>query len=297
MQTFEQQLKRFKTEVGFIAALDQSGGSTPKALKTYGVHEDAYDNDEEMFNLVHKMRSRIITSPAFNGDRVLAAILFENTLDREIEGKASSHYLWQEKNIVPLLKVDKGLQNESNGVQLMKNIPELNTLLQKAKEKDVFGTKMRSVIKLANPIGVQQLVEQQFEVAKQICAAGLIPIIEPEVDIHSPEKAPAEVLLKNEMMKQLDKLNSNELVMLKLSLPESANFYQECITHPNVVKVVALSGGFPIEEANRRLSENNGIIASFSRVLTDNLFSEQTDNDFHRALSATIEPIYIASKT
>jgi len=297
MQTFEKQLNRFKTEVGFIAALDQSGGSTPTALKTYGVNEDAYDTDEQMFDLVHQMRSRIITSSAFDGDRVLGAILFENTLDREIEGKASSHYLWQEKNVVPLLKVDKGLEEQVNGVQLMKDIPGLDKLLKKAKAKDVFGTKMRSVVKLANPLGIQQLVAQQFEVAKQICAAGLVPIIEPEVDINSPEKAEAEALLKIEIVKQLAQLNSDELVMLKLSLPESANFYQECISHPNVVKVVALSGGFPIDEANRRLSENNGIIASFSRVLTDNLFAGQADSDFNAALSATIEPIYVASKT
>ncbi|WP_166371729.1 fructose bisphosphate aldolase [Psychromonas sp. SA13A] len=297
MQTFEKQLNRFKTEPGFIAALDQSGGSTPTALKAYGVNEDAYDTDEEMFNLVHKMRSRIITSPSFRGDRVIGSILFENTLDREIEGKASSLYLWEEKNIVPFLKVDKGLEAQANGVQLMKAIPGLEALLQKAKAKDVFGTKMRSVIKLADPVGIQALVEQQFKVAKQICAAGLVPIIEPEVDINSPEKGAAEVLLKQEILKQLDLLNSNELVMLKVSLPETANFYQTCITHPNVVKVVALSGGYPIEEANRRLTENNGVIASFSRVLTNNLFAEQADADFNSALSATIEPIYIASKT
>ncbi|PKG40605.1 fructose bisphosphate aldolase [Psychromonas sp. Urea-02u-13] len=297
MQTFEKQLNRFKTEVGFIAALDQSGGSTPTALKTYGVNEDAYNTDEEMFDLVHKMRSRIITSSAFDGERVLGAILFENTLDREIEGKPSSQYLWQEKNVVPLLKVDKGLEDEVNGVQLMKAIPGLDVLLKKAKAKDVFGTKMRSVVKLANAAGIAQLVDQQFEVAKQICAAGLVPIIEPEVDINSPEKAAAEVLLKAEILKQLALLSSDELVMLKLSLPEVANFYQQCIGHANVVKVVALSGGFPIDEANRRLRENNGIIASFSRVLTDNLFAEQADNDFDAALSATIEPIYIASKT
>ncbi|MEJ6122420.1 fructose bisphosphate aldolase [Vibrio sp. 2-Bac 85] len=297
MQTFEKQLNRFKTEPGFIAALDQSGGSTPTALKAYGVNEDAYDTDEEMFNLVHKMRSRIITSPSFRGDRVIGSILFENTLDREIEGKASSLYLWEEKNIVPFLKVDKGLEAQANGVQLMKAIPGLDALLKKAKAKDVFGTKMRSVIKLADPVGIQALVEQQFKVAKQICAAGLVPIIEPEVDINSPEKGAAEVLLKQEILKQLDLLNSNELVMLKVSLPETANFYQACITHPNVVKVVALSGGYPIEEANRRLTENNGVIASFSRVLTNNLFAEQADADFNSALSATIEPIYIASKT
>ncbi|MEJ6080570.1 fructose bisphosphate aldolase [Vibrio sp. 1-Bac 57] len=297
MQTFEKQLNRFKTEPGFIAALDQSGGSTPTALKAYGVNEDAYDTDEEMFNLVHKMRSRIITSPSFRGDRVIGSILFENTLDREIEGKASSLYLWEEKNIVPFLKVDKGLEAQANGVQLMKAIPGLEALLQKAKAKDVFGTKMRSVIKLADPVGIQALVEQQFKVAKQICAAGLVPIIEPEVDINSPEKGAAEVLLKQEILKQLDLLNSNELVMLKVSLPETANFYQACIAHPNVVKVVALSGGYPIEEANRRLTENNGVIASFSRVLTNNLFAEQADADFNSALSATIEPIYIASKT
>lgn len=297
MQTFEKQLNRFKTDSGFIAALDQSGGSTPTALKAYGINEDAYDTDEEMFNLVHKMRSRIITSPSFGGDRVIGSILFENTLDREIEGKASSLYLWEEKNIVPFLKVDKGLEAQANGVQLMKAIPGLDALLKKAKAKDVFGTKMRSVIKLADPVGIQALVEQQFKVAKQICAAGLVPIIEPEVDINSPEKGAAEVLLKQEILKQLDLLNSNELVMLKVSLPETANFYQECIAHPNVVKVVALSGGYPIEEANRRLTENNGVIASFSRVLTNNLFAGQADADFNNALSATIEPIYIASKT
>ncbi len=297
MQTFEKQLNRFKTELGFIAALDQSGGSTPTALKTYGVNEDAYSTGQEMFDLVHEMRSRIITSPSFNGDKVIGSILFENTLDREIEGKPSSLYLWQEKNIVPFLKVDKGLEAQADGVQLMKAIPGLDTLLKKAKAKDVFGTKMRSVIKLANPIGIQKLVEQQFKVAKQICAAGLVPIIEPEIDIHSPEKAAAEALLKTELLKQLDLLNGDELVMLKISLPESANFYQECIDHPNVVKVVALSGGYPIEEANRRLTDNNGVIASFSRVLTNNLFSGQADDDFNAALSATIEPIYIASKT
>lgn len=297
MQTFEKQLNRFKTDSGFIAALDQSGGSTPTALKAYGINEDAYDTDEEMFNLVHKMRSRIITSPSFGGDRVIGSILFENTLDREIEGKASSLYLWEEKNIVPFLKVDKGLEAQANGVQLMKAIPGLDALLKKAKAKDVFGTKMRSVIKLADPVGIQALVEQQFKVAKQICAAGLVPIIEPEVDINSPEKGAAEVLLKQEILKQLDLLNSSELVMLKVSLPETANFYQECIAHPNVVKVVALSGGYPIEEANRRLTENNGVIASFSRVLTNNLFAGQADADFNNALSATIEPIYIASKT
>ena len=297
MQTFEKQLNRFKTELGFIAALDQSGGSTPTALKTYGVNEDTYSTDQEMFDLVHEMRSRIITSPSFNGDKVIGSILFENTLDREIEGKPSSLYLWQEKNIVPFLKVDKGLEAQADGVQLMKAIPGLDTLLKKAKAKDVFGTKMRSVIKLANPIGIQKLVEQQFKVAKQICAAGLVPIIEPEIDIHSPEKAAAEALLKTELLKQLDLLNGDELVMLKISLPESANFYQECIDHPNVVKVVALSGGYPIEEANRRLTDNNGVIASFSRVLTNNLFSGQADKDFNAALSATIEPIYIASKT
>ncbi|WP_298942929.1 fructose bisphosphate aldolase [uncultured Psychromonas sp.] len=297
MRTFEKQLNRFKTEIGFIAALDQSGGSTPTALKTYGVNEDAYSTDEEMFDLVHAMRSRIITSPSFNGDKVIGSILFENTLDREIEGKASSLYLWEEKNIVPFLKVDKGLEEQVNGVQLMKAIPGLEALLKKAKAKDVFGTKMRSVIKLADPVGIQKLVEQQFEVAKQICAAGLVPIIEPEIDINSPEKAAAEALLKTEILKQLELLNSDELVMLKISLPESANFYQECIAHPNVVKVVALSGGYPIEEANRRLTDNNGVIASFSRVLTNNLFSGQADDDFNAELSATIEPIYIASKT
>ncbi|WP_409440104.1 fructose bisphosphate aldolase [Psychromonas sp. GE-S-Ul-11] len=297
MKIFEKQLNRFKEELGFIAALDQSGGSTPTALKTYGINEDAYTSEQEMFDLVHAMRSRIITSPSFTGDRVLGSILFENTLDRDIEGKASSLYLWEEKNIVPFLKVDKGLEAEANGVQLMKPIPGLDELLKKAKAKDVFGTKMRSVIKLANAEGIEALVEQQFKVAKQICAAGLVPIIEPEVDINSPEKAAAEALLKEQLLKQLDLLDANELVMLKISLPESANFYDSCISHPNVVKVVALSGGYPIVEANRRLTENKGVIASFSRVLTDNLYNGQPDADFNAALAATIAPIYEASKT
>ena len=297
MQIFEKQLNRFKEELGFIAALDQSGGSTPTALKTYGINEDAYSNDQEMFDLVHAMRSRIITSPSFSGDQVLGSILFENTLDRDIKGKPSSLYLWEEKNIVPFLKVDKGLVTEVNGVQLMKPIPGLDELLKKAKAKDVFGTKMRSVIKLANAEGIAALVEQQFNVAKQICAAGLVPIIEPEVDINSPEKAAAEALLREQLLKQLDLLDANELVMLKISLPESANFYAPCINHPNVVKVVALSGGYHIAEANRRLTENKGVIASFSRVLTDNLYDGQADTDFNSALAATIAPIYEASKT
>ncbi|WP_428471030.1 fructose bisphosphate aldolase [Photobacterium indicum] len=297
MTIFEQQCNSIKNHKGFIAALDQSGGSTPKALKTYGIKEDAYHSNEEMFELVHEMRSRIITSPAFNTDNVLGAILFENTLDRQIKGKASSRYLWEEKQVVPFLKVDQGLESEANGVQLMKPIPDLEPLLVKAKQKGVFGTKMRSLILHADSKGIAQIVAQQFEVAKQISAAGLVPIIEPEINIHNSDKKQSEIILRTEIMSHLDTLNSDQLVMLKVSLPEQANFYQVCIAHPNVIKVVALSGGFPIDEANRRLAENLGMIASFSRVLTDNLYANQSDNNFNAALKATIEPIYLASIT
>ncbi|SMY32897.1 fructose bisphosphate aldolase [Photobacterium andalusiense] len=298
MTTFNtQQLEKMRTQEGFIAALDQSGGSTPKALKAYGIEESAYNNDEQMFDLVHAMRSRIITSPAFSGDKVIGAILFENTLDREIEGKPSSLYLWQDKGVLPFLKVDQGLEDKANGVQLMKPIIGLEALVAKAKSKDVFGTKMRSVIWDANETGIKAVVAQQIEVAKTIIAGGLVPIIEPEVSIDSPEKAQAEEILNRELSVQLDQLNDDQLVMLKLTLPEQANLYSDLIAHKNVVKVVALSGGFPLMQACEKLAANNGIIASFSRVLTDDLFADQAQADFDAALAKTIEPIYQASRS
>ncbi|WP_158770994.1 fructose bisphosphate aldolase [Paraglaciecola sp. L1A13] len=288
-------LTKIKSDNGFIAALDQSGGSTPKALLLYGVEETQYTNDEEMFTQVHLMRTRIVTSPAFNGKRVVGAILFENTLDRQIGGKSSAHFLWQEKNVVPFLKVDKGLLDEADGVQLMKPIADLDKLLAKANAQDVFGTKMRSVVKLANKKGIDAIVAQQFEVGKQILAAGLMPIIEPEVDINSPEKAAAEALLKAAILTELDKLDTDLKVMLKLTLPVEPNFYQELVKHPKVLKVVALSGGYNREEANRRLSENNGIIASFSRALTEGVSAQQSDDEFNAVLDKAIESIYQAS--
>lgn len=298
MTTFNtQQLEKMRTQEGFIAALDQSGGSTPKALKAYGIEESAYSNDEQMFGLVHAMRSRIITSPAFNGDKVIGAILFENTLDREIKGKPSSLYLWEDKGVLPFLKVDQGLEDKVNGVQLMKPIIGLEALVAKAKGKDVFGTKMRSVIWDANEAGIKSVVAQQIEVAKTIIAGGLVPIIEPEVSIDSPEKAQAEIILHRELSAQLNQLNDDQLVMLKLTLPEQVNLYSDLIAHKNVVKVVALSGGFPLMQACEKLAANNGIIASFSRVLTDDLFADQAQADFDAALEKTIEPIYQASRS
>lgn len=288
-------LKKIKSDNGFIAALDQSGGSTPKALRLYGVEETEYTNDDEMFTQVHLMRTRIVTSPAFNGKRVLGAILFENTLDREIGGKSSAHFLWQEKNVVPFLKVDKGLQDEADGVQLMKPIADLDSLLAKANAQDVFGTKMRSVVKLGNKAGINAIVAQQFEVGKQILAAGLMPIIEPEVDINSPEKAQAEALLKAAILAQLDALDADQTVMLKLTLPEETNFYSELVEHPKVLKVVALSGGYNRQEANRRLSQNTGMIASFSRALTEGVNAKQSDDEFNATLDEAIEGIYQAS--
>lgn len=290
-------LEKIKSQQGFIAALDQSGGSTPKALRLYGVSEDDYSNDDQMFDAVHAMRTRIITSPSFGGDRILGAILFENTLDRTIEGKSSSHFLWQEKSVVPFLKVDKGLADEANGVQLMKPMPTLDDLLSKATAQDVFGTKMRSVIKLANTEGIAAVVAQQFEVGKQIMAAGLVPIIEPEVDINSPEKSEAEALLKTEILKQLDQLNDDQKVMLKLTLPNTVNFYADCISHSNVLKVVALSGGYVRDDANAKIKENNGMIASFSRALTEGLSAQQNDDEFNALLNNSIENIYQASIT
>lgn len=290
-------LDRIKTADGFIAALDQSGGSTPKALRLYGVDESQYSNDEEMFDMVHQMRTRIITSQPFNGDRVLGAILFENTLDREIEGKSTARYLWEEKKIVPFLKVDKGLNEEADGVQTMKPISSLVSLLEKANDQHVFGTKMRSVIKLANEAGIKAVVKQQFEIGRQIIAGGLVPIIEPEVDIHSPEKADAEAMLKTQILEQLESLGDGEYVMLKLTLPETANFYKALIDHPKVIKVVALSGGYSRNDANKKLTENNGMIASFSRALTESISADQSQDEFDKTLDEAIESIYQASKS
>lgn len=282
---------------GFIAALDQSGGSTPKALRLYGVEESEYSGDTEMYDLIHAMRSRIITSPAFNGDRVVGAILFEMTMDREIDGRGTAEYLWNEKQVVPFLKVDKGLEDVADGVQVMKAMPELDALLARAKDKGVFGTKMRSVIQLANDAGVKAVVDQQFEVGRQILSAGLVPIIEPEVDINSPEKAAAEALLKAQLIAQLDALPAGQAVMLKLTLPEADNFYAELVAHPNVMRVVALSGGYSREEANARLARNNGMIASFSRALTEGLSAKQSDDEFNTTLDSSIGSIAAASNT
>ena len=297
MTNFNQQLDKINNETGFIAALDQSGGSTPKALANYGVKADAYSNDDEMFEVVHNMRSRIVTSPAFSGNRIMGAILFENTMDREIEGQGTADYLWNVKRVIPFLKVDKGLADEIDGAQIMKPMPDLDALLQKAKQKNVFGTKMRSVIKTDNADGVNAVVSQQFEIGRQIIDAGLVPIIEPEVDINSPQKAQAEDLLKVALLSQLDQLGEGQQVMLKLTLPEQDNFYDACIQHPNVLKVVALSGGYSREEANQRLALQNGMVASFSRALTEGLSAQQSDDEFNRALDASIESIFQASST
>ena len=297
MSYFEQQKAKFRNQPGFIAALDQSGGSTPKALKLYGIAETEYSGDAQMMDLIHAMRARIITSPAFNGDRILAAILFENTMDREIEGRPTAEYLWKVKRVVPILKVDKGLEGEANGVQLMKPMPDLDKLLARAKAKGIFGTKMRSVIKQADPSGIRAIVDQQFTIGRQIIAAGLVPIIEPEVDIKCPDKAAAEDLLKKELLAQLDRLTEGQLVMLKLTLPDQDNLYAECIAHPRVLKVVALSGGYSRDEANRRLARQKNMVASFSRALTEGLTAQQTEAQFDSALDAAIESIYQASRT
>ncbi|MGD8339881.1 MAG: fructose bisphosphate aldolase [Gammaproteobacteria bacterium] len=292
-----EQKQKIATQPGFIAALDQSGGSTPKALGIYGIPADTWSNDEEMFSIVHAMRTRIVTDAAFNGDRIIAAILFENTMDREIEGQPTADYLWNVKQVVPILKVDKGLADEQDGVQLMKPMPDLDALLAKANSKNIFGTKMRSVIKQANEKGIAAIVKQQFDVGKQIIAAGLVPIIEPEVDIHCPDKAEAEKLLKAGILAELDALNEDQTVMLKLTLPEEDNFYRECIEHPRVLKVVALSGGYTREQANDRLARNNGMVASFSRALAEGLTAQQSDEEFHTMLDASIESIFKASST
>jgi fructose-bisphosphate aldolase class I len=297
MSNFEQQLRKMKTQPGFIAALDQSGGSTPKALRLYGISDDAWSNDDEMFAIVHQMRTRIITSPSFTGERILGAILFENTMDRDIEGQSAADYLWNVKRVVPILKVDKGLAAEKNGVQLMKPMPGLAALLDKAKAKRMFGTKMRSVIKLANAAGIKDIVSQQFEAAGLIIAAGLVPIIEPEVDIHCPEKFAAEKLLKAAIIEGLDELSAGKLVMLKLTLPEIDDFYADCRSHPNVLRVVALSGGYTRDEANERLRRNHGIVASFSRALVEGLSVLQSDAEFDALLDTSIQSIFEASNT
>jgi fructose-bisphosphate aldolase class I len=293
----EQQLQKMKTHPGFIAALDQSGGSTPSALRLYGIKEGAWSNEDEMFAVVHQMRTRIITSPGFTGERIIAAILFENTMDRDIERRPTPDYLWNVTHIVPFLKVDKGLAAEKDGVQLMKPMPALAALLDKAKAKGIFGTKMRSVINQANPASIKDIVSQQFEVAGQIIAAGLLPIIEPEVDIHCREKAKAEEFLKAAILEELDELPVGQLVMLKLTLPEQDNFYADCIRHPNVVRVVALSGGYAREEANDRLRRNHGIVASFSRALVEGLSAQQSDAEFNAVLDESIQSMFDASNT
>ncbi|WP_087972009.1 fructose bisphosphate aldolase [Oceanobacillus rekensis] len=291
----QNQLDKIKNGKGFIAALDQSGGSTPKALAAYGISKDAYSSEDEMFDLVHKMRSRIITSPAFDSDYILGAILFEQTMDREIEGMYTGDYLAEKKGIVPFLKVDKGLAEEANGVQLMKPITDLDETLKRANERHIFGTKMRSVIKEADQEGIKAVVDQQFEIGKQIIAAGLVPIIEPEVDINSSEKEKCEELLKAEIRSHLDNLSNDELVMLKLTIPTQANLYKELIDHPKVVRVVALSGGYSTDVANEKLKTNDGLIASFSRALSQDLSASQTDEAFDSALEKAVKSIYEAS--
>ncbi|WP_434401883.1 fructose bisphosphate aldolase [Planococcus sp. 11815] len=291
------QFEVMKNGKGFIAALDQSGGSTPKALKLYGVNEDAYSNEDEMYDLIHEMRTRVMTAPAFSSDYVLGAILFEQTMDREVYGKYTSNYLWDAKGVVPFLKIDKGLADEQNGVQLMKPNPNLNELLKRAVERNVFGTKMRSVVKEPNAEGIKQVVDQQFEVAKEVIAAGLVPIIEPEVDINSADKERIEAMLNDEILSHLDKLSDDEYVMLKLTIPTLANFYKELIDHPRVVRVVALSGGYPREQANQKLAENKGLIASFSRALSEGLSADQSDEEFNTMLEKSIKEIYEASIT
>ena len=291
------QFEKIKNENGFVAALDQSGGSTPKALGLYGINEDEYSGDDEMFAKIHEMRTRIVTSSSFNGDRILGAILFENTMDREIEGQSSVDYLWKVKRVVPFLKVDKGLADAENGAQVMKPMPDLDNLLTRAVAKGVFGTKMRSVIAEANEAGVKAVVDQQFEVGRQIQAAGLVPIIEPEVDINSSTKAEAEVMLKDAILAQLESQADDQPVMLKLTLPVVDDFYADLIAHPKVLRVVALSGGYSRQESNQRLSRQKGMVASFSRALSEGLSAQQSDAEFDAALDASIGSIFEASCT
>ena len=293
----EQQLQQMKSHPGFIAALDQSGGSTPGALRLYGIKEGSWSNEDEMFGIVHEMRTRMITSPGFTGERIIGAILFENTMDRDIEGQPTADYLWNVKRVVPFLKVDKGLATEKDGVQLMKPMPALTALLEKAKAKRIFGTKMRSFIKQASEAGIKDIVNQQFELAAQITAAELLPIVEPEVDIHCPEKSKAEALLKAAILEKLNQLPAGQLVMLKLTLPEQDNFYADFVKHPKVLRVVALSGGYSREEANDRLRRNHGIIASFSRALAEGLSAQQSDAEFDAMLDKSIQSIFEASNT
>jgi len=297
MGDFKAQLEQMRTHPGFIAALDQSGGSTPNALRAYGIKEGAWSTEEQMFAIVHQMRTRIVTSPAFTGKRILGAILFENTIDRDIEGTPSVDYLWNVKRVVPFLKVDKGLAGESRGVQLMRPMPELAALLDKAKAKRVFGTKMRSFVKQANGAGIKDIVTQQFEAARQIIAAGLVPIVEPEIDIHCPDKGEAEALLKAAILEKLHALPVGQLVMLKLTLPDKDDLYAEFVKHPKVARVVALSGGYTREEGNERLRRNHGVVASFSRALVEGLSAQQSDVEFNAMLDASIHSIFEASKT
>lgn len=294
--SYQQQLQRIKNDKGFIAALDQSGGSTPKALRMYGVEESEYSNDDEMFTKVHEMRTRIMTCDTFDSGRVLGAILFEDTMDREVNGKPTANYLWEDKNIVPFLKVDKGLADIENGVQVMKPMPGLDSLLDKAKNFPIFGTKMRSVIHEANEAGIKAVVDQQFEVAKQILAKGFMPIVEPEVNIESAEKAKCEAMMKAEILRNLDALADDQQVMLKLTLPEEQGFFNDLVNHPKILKVVALSGGYSRKEACERLEQNPGMIASFSRAFTEGLSKDQTDKEFSDTINASIEEIYTASK-
>lgn len=293
----QEQFELVKNGQGFIAALDQSGGSTPKALAQYGVSEDSYSNEDEMYDLIHEMRTRVMTAPAFNSESIIGAILFEQTMDRKVEGKYTPDYLWEQKGVAPFLKVDKGLADEEDGVQLMKPNPGLDDLLKRANERNVFGTKMRSVVNKANAAGIKKVVEQQFEVADQISAAGLVPIIEPEVNIHSEDKAESEEILKKEILDHLNKLSDDKNVMLKLSIPTVDNFYKELIEHPRVVRVVALSGGYSRDEANMKLTANNGLIASFSRGLSEGLNASQSDEEFNTMIQESVKTIYLASIT
>jgi fructose-bisphosphate aldolase class I len=297
MSNFEQQAAKIRNQPGFIAALDQSGGSTPKALKLYGIEENTYSGEQQMMDLVHQMRTRIVSSPVFNGDRIAGAILFEATMDREFGGKPAADYLWNTKKVVPFLKIDKGLADEKDGVQLMKPMPDLDKLLDKAKGKGIFGTKERSVIKQNNAAGIKAVVAQQFEVAKQVLAKGLVPIVEPEVDIKCPDKKGAEENLKKEIIAELNKLPADKQVMLKLTIPDVDNLYADLVKHPRVLKVVALSGGYSRDEANKRLAKQNGMIASFSRALSEGLTAQQSDDQFNKSLDQAIQSIWEASKT
>ena len=293
----EEQLQKIKSSPGFVAALDQSGGSTPKALRHYGIQENTWSSDEEMFTMVHQMRTRIMTSPAFTGERIIGAILFENTMDRQIEGQPTADYLWKVKRVVPFLKVDKGLAAEKDGVQLMKPIPTLDALLGKAREKRIFGTKMRSVIKQADEAGIRAIALQQFEIGQQIISADFVPILEPEVDIRCPEKAKAEQLLKAAILEKLNELPAGQFIMLKLTLPEQDDLYADFVKHPKVVKVVALSGGYSREEANNRLRKQHGVVASFSRALVEGLTAQQSDAEFNAVLDKSIQSIFDASNS